>query len=168
MTLYELTADYMALQDMMCDPEVDPEILADTLEGIEGMFEDQADCYARIIRNLEAEKTAYKEEADRIRAKAQIRDNRIKWLKDKLQYSMDLTGNRKFKTELFSFNIQKNPASLVIDEQYIENIPDEYLIEQEPVIDKAKLKAVLKEGGEKAEELEGICHLEQGESLRNR
>jgi hypothetical protein len=77
---------------------------------------------------------------------------------------MELTGKRKFKTALFSFGIQKNPASIVIDEDYIENIPPRYLIYQDPVIDRQKLKADLTAGME----LDGIAHLEQTEGVRIR
>ena len=51
-----------------------------------------------------------------------------------------------------------------MDEQYIENIPEIYLIEQEPKLDRAKIKEDLKNGIV----LEGIAHLEQTESLRIR
>jgi hypothetical protein len=72
---------------------------------------------------------------------AVMSENSVKRMKQALQTSMELTGKRKFKTALFSFGIQKNPASLVIDEDYIENIPPRYLIYQDPVIDRQKLKA---------------------------
>ena len=78
--------------------------------------------------------------------------------------AMILTGKTKFKTELFSFNVQKNPVAVVIDEQYIENIPEEYLIPQDPKVDKQKLKDDLKAG----RDLEGIAHLEQTVGVRIR
>lgn len=43
---------------------------------------------------------------------------------------MQLTGKTKFKTELFSFGIQKNPPAVVIDNE--EDIPKEYYIPQDP------------------------------------
>jgi len=52
----------------------------------------------------------------------------------------------------------------VIDEQYIENIPTEYLKFAEPEIDKKKIGEALKAG----EKLEGIAHLETSKSLRIR
>ena len=75
---------------------------------------------------------------------------------------LQATGKTKFKTALFSFGIQKNPAAVVIDEGYIKNIPDRFLIPQDPQIDKKAIKEALKAG----EDLEGIAHLEQTESLR--
>ena len=81
-------------------------------------------------------------------------------MKEALQNAMFITGKTKFKTDLFSFNIQKNPPRLVIDRP--EEIPEEYLIPQEPKIDTSAIKEALKR-----QELP-FAHLEQSESLRIR
>ena len=86
-------------------------------------------------------------------------ENNLRRMKENLEDAMLVTGKTKFKTDLFSFAIQKNPKSVMIDD--ISRIPKEYLIEQEPKVDKAKLKADLTAGIT----LEG-AHLEQSESLR--
>jgi hypothetical protein len=164
MTLYELSDDYMNLLTMAEDPDIDPEAFADTLAGIEGAIEDKADGYAKVIRTLEGDAAACDAESKRLRNKKQIIENNIKRMKQALQYAMEATGKTKFKTALFSFGIQKNPAAVVMDEGYIENIPERFLIPQDPVIDKKAIKEALKNG----EDLEGIAHLEQGESLRIR
>ena len=164
MTLYELSDDYMNLLTMAEDPDIDPEAFADTLAGIEGAIEDKADGYAKVIRTLEGDAAACDAEAKRLRSKKQIIENNIKRMKQALQYAMEATGKTKFKTALFSFGIQKNPAAVVMDEGYIENIPERFLIPQDPVINKKAIKEALKNG----EDLEGIAHLEQGESLRIR
>ena len=74
---------------------------------------------------------------------------------------MKLTKKEKFKTDLFSFGIQKNPASLKIIEG--KDIPSEFLIPQEPKIDTAEIKDRLKNG-----EVLEFAELVQGESLRIR
>jgi hypothetical protein len=154
----------MNLLTMAEDPDIDPEAFADTLAGIEGAIEDKADGYAKVIRTLEGDAAACDAESKRLRNKKQIIENNIKRMKSALQYAMEATGKTKFKTALFSFGIQKNPAAVVMDEGYIENIPERFLIPQDPVIDKKAIKEALKNG----EDLEGIAHLEQGESLRIR
>lgn len=164
MTLYELTTEYMELLAMLEDPDVDDELIADTLEGIDGELEVKADGYARVMRQMDADAKAIKAEEERLANRRKSLENRAANLKGRLQQMMEITGKVKFKTELFSFGIQKNPAAVVIDEQYIENIPEEYLIRQDPKIDRAKLKEDLKAG----KDLDGIAHLEQTESLRIR
>jgi hypothetical protein len=82
-------------------------------------------------------------------------------MKSALQYAMQTTGKVKFKTPFFSFGIRKNPPSVVIDAVNVRDFPDEYIIESEPILDKKALKDALKAG----EDLTGLCHLEQTESL---
>lgn len=160
-TLYDLTSDYMELLSMAEDPDIDPQAFADTLEGIEGALEDKAENYAKVIRTLEGDAAACDAESKRLRNKKQTIENNIKRMKAALQFAMQTTGKTKFKTQLFSFGIRKNPASVVMDETYLENIPERFLIPQDPVIDKKALKDALKAG----EDLEGVAHLEQSESL---
>ena len=162
MTLYELTAEYKYLLDVAEDPDIDPEVLADTMEALDGEIEDKADGYGRVIRQMEADAAALKAEEQRLTTRRKTVETNIKRMKETLQNAMTAVGKPKIDTELFKFRIQKNPASVIIDEQYIENIPVEYLIEQEPKLDKAKIKEDLKAGVN----LDGIAHLEQTETLR--
>lgn len=164
MTLYELTSEYLDLLAMLEDPDVDEDLINDTLEGIDGELEVKADGYARVMRQMDADAKAIKAEEERLANRRKSLENRSAALKSRLQQMMEITGKVKFKTELFSFGIQKNPAAVVMDEQYIENIPECYLIIQEPKIDKQKIKEDLKAG----KDLDGIAHLEQTESLRIR
>lgn len=161
MTLYELTDDYLALLSMAEDPDIDPQALADTMEGIEGALEDKAENYAKVIRTLEGDAAACDAESKRLRNKKQTIENNIKRMKAALQMAMEATGKTKFKTALFSFGIRKNPASVVIDAADVRDFPEEYVIESEPVLDKKALKDALKNGVD----LSGLCHLEQSESL---
>lgn len=161
-TLYELTADFMALLEMAEDPDTDPVAFEDTMEALGLEIEDKADGYAKVIRQLEGNIAACKAEIQRLKTAATVMDNNIKRMKENLQDTMEVTGKRKFKTPLFSFGIQKNPPSLVLDAVDTGMIPGEYLIPQEPKVDTAKMKADLKGGLD----LTGIAHLESGYSLR--
>ena len=164
MTLYELTNDYINLLALAEDPDTDPEVLADTLEGLDGQLEDKADNYAKVIRQIESDVNGLKAEIERLQARKTAAQNNIDRMKANLEQMMIATDKTKFKTELFSFGIQKNPAKVVMDEQYIENVPEEYLKYKDPEIDRKKIAEDLKAG----KDLEGIAHLEQSESLRIR
>jgi len=161
MTLYELTDELMQLLELAEDPEVDPEVLEDTLAALTGEIEDKAVGYGKVIRQLESDAVALKAEEARLNNRRKTLENNVKRMKDSLFTTMKVMNRQKIDTELFKFSIRKNPAAVVMDEQYIENIPEEYLIPQEPKIDRAKLKEDLKAG----KDLDGIAHLEQGESL---
>ena len=171
--IYKLTGQFLELLDMLEDEEVDEQVIMDTLESVEYEIEDKEDGYAKIIKALEADVDCIKKENDRLTSRKKTYENRIKWLKNNLEMCMRATGKKKFTTDLFSFNIQKNGGKrkLTIDVD-VENIPEEYRIKQPDAIDGEKLREYLKENG-----LEGKdgslncewCHLEpQGESLRIR
>ena len=161
-TLFDLTGKWLELYDMADDPDMDADMWFDTIEGLEGEIEDKADGYAKVITQLNADATAIKAEEDRLYRRRTTIENRIKNMKLRLQEMMEITGKKKIKTELFSFGIQKNPASVVIDDEKM--IPAEFLIPQAPKIDKTAIKDALKAGVDMA----GIAHLEQTQSLRIR
>lgn len=164
-TLYELTNQYQMLLEMMQDPDVDPDVLSDTMEGLDGEIEDKADAYAKVRLELVNYVAALKAEIARLTARVKSAENNIDRLTESLKNGMILTGKTKFRTDLFSFNIQKNPPKVVIDDQDL--IPAYFFIPQPSKIDTAAIKDLLKKGDEK-KELEGAAHLEQGESLRIR
>ena len=157
MNLYELSIAFQEVQNM----DLDPEVMQDTLDSIEDAIENKAENIAKLIRNLESDVTAYKEEEDRLKTKRQATENKVKWLKTYLEDNMKLTGKTKFKSGMFNFSIQKNPASVNITDERI--IPEEFLIPQLPKIDKTALKDVLKNGVE----VPG-AELKQTEGLRIR
>ena len=157
MNLYELSQNYLAVQEM----DLEPETLKDTLDSIEEAIEVKAENIAKLIRNLEADKKAFEEEEKRFKEKKQAADNRIKSLKLYLEDNMRLTGKTKFKAGFFSFAIQNNPPSVEVFDEAL--LPERFLIEQPPKIDRAGIKELLKAG----EEVPG-AELKQTEGLRIR
>ena len=159
-TLYNLTAEYMELLAMAEDQELDPKTLQDTFEGLQGEFEQKADNYAVVIKTLKGQEDMLDAEIKRLQERKQILGNNQKRLKESLENAMNLTGNRKFKTLLHSFNIQKNPPSLYIDDP--ESVPEDFYTLKK-VFDNVAIKNYLKENGQA-----DFAHLVQGESLRIR
>lgn len=163
-SLYELTNEYMNIYDQLDDPEIDEDSFLEMLMLIEGDIHDKADNYAKIIRSAEGDADKYKKEIERLSDKKKSIDNKIKRMKESLQTAMVTTGNRKFSTDLFSFNVQKNPPTCELDVEE-DKVPEKYLVAQAPKVDKKSIIADLKDE-KKAKELKGIAHLVQGESLR--
>ena len=149
----------------MIEKEFDAKVneLPNVISFVEGELEMKAESYAKIMKNLEGDVAALKAEEERLANRRKAIENNIKNMKITLQSMMTFTGKVKFKTDLFSFGIQKNAPSVVIDTD-INNLPTEFLKFKDPEPDKAKLKEALKNG----EDLSGYCHLEQSESLRIR
>jgi len=114
-SIYELTEDYMNLLAMAEDPDIDEQAFMDTLEGIEGALEDKADGYAKVMKQLEANADGLEAEIKRLQERKSLMAKNVDRMKSTLQKMMETTGKEKFKTELFSFHIQNNPPSLVMD-----------------------------------------------------
>ena len=154
MNIYELSLAFQDVQNM----DLDPEVMKDTLDSIEDAIEIKAENIAKLVRNLESDVSAYKEEEDRLKTKRQATENKVKWLKTYLEDNMKLTGKTKFKSGMFNFLIQKNPASVNITDEKI--IPEEFLIQQPPKVDKTSLKEILKRGievpGAELKQTEGL------------
>ncbi len=162
-TIYELTDDFLRLLEMAEDPETDPQAFEDTLEGLEYEIEIKAEGYAKVIKQLDSDAAGLDAEIKRLQAKKSAIANAQDRMKRTLEGAMIATGKVKFKTDLFSFGIQKNPPSVELDEEHLELIPIEYLIPQDPKPDKKRMLAELKEGKEL-----GFARLKQTESLRIR
>lgn len=125
-------------------------------------FEDKADGYAKVLRSLDGKEEAISSEIKRLTEMKRVVANNKKAIKQNLENAMIETGKTKFKTTLFSFGIQKNPASVRIKDESL--VPEEYRIKQPDKIDKKGLIKALKEGAVFTENIE----LVQTESLRIR
>lgn len=127
-------------------------------ELLKGELEIKAENYAKIIKELSTEVDKFKKEKERLEARQQTCENRAKFLKETLFNSMQITGKTKFKTDLFSFGIQKNgglqPMEIIPDA----DIPEEYL-KKEPD------NKLIREALEKGVKLPFACLKERGQHL---
>lgn len=158
--LYEIVGEFKELLEMASEENMDQKLISDTLEGVEFEFEEKADGYAKVVKMLEVDVEAIDKEIKRLTEKKNTIKNNISGIKKNLENAMLVTGKTKFKTLLFGYNIQKNPASVSIDDETL--IPKDFWIEQEPKLDKKLLAAFLKENEV------SWAHLTQTESLRIR
>lgn len=156
MQLYELTEMYLNLKDM----DIEEEDLNSALENIDDEIETKADNIAKVLRDFDGDIEALKSEEERLAKKRKAIENRQKHLKEYLQNAMLVLDKRKFKTDLFSFNIQRNAPSLkILDES---KIPEDYY-KIEKKLNKNDLKEAVKNGL-----FEDAAELVQTESLRIR
>lgn len=145
-SLYTLTAEYMAVAQALSETNLDPQTIADTLEGLSGDLEAKSVNVAKFVRSLEATaeqiKLAEKEMADRCKAI----ENRAKGIRDYLLNNMQACGISKIESPWFVLSVKQNPPAVVIDDEA--SIPADYLREipaiHEP--DKTLIKQALKDG----------------------
>lgn len=142
MRLFDLTVDYRRLVDLAeeCDED-----FTEALDAIEGDLDDKVENTAAVVRELEAQSKAVKDEADRMAARAKSLANRAKGVKAWLQQCMDAAGKPKCKGPRFTVSVKDGPEGVVIDDETA--VPDDFtkVVRQ---IDKAAVKRVWSEDGE--------------------
>lgn len=156
MKLYELTGQYLQLEELMEDPDVDPEILADTREALDGDFSEKLENCGKILKNFTANQEAIDEEIKRLQAKKKTLTNREESFKKYIKSCMQALNKKKERTPLFLFSIREGSDSVVIDTE--EDVPDEFRIKVPDKIDKEGIKKALKDGKKF-----DFAHLQKGE-----
>ena len=166
-SIYELSEEFLTLWTLMEDGTLDDEALADAFDVAVGDLSAKLEGYCKFIKNLESDIAGLKEEEKRLATRRKTMENTIERAKAAMQNAMHIAGEKKMPAGTFTVSLQQNPPKVILDEPYIENIPEKYLIPQEPTINKKLILEDLKEGFV-IPELEGVAHLETGESLRIR
>jgi hypothetical protein len=149
MNLFEIQAAYQEALEALTDPEADIpiEAIADTLEGIEGMFNDKAVNVTKFIRNLEATAEAIKEAEEQMAKRRKAFESQAKRLRDYLKANMEAAGITNIKSPWFNLRIQKNPPAVkIVDERLIPSVFKAEIVTFK--LDKASIKQTLEAGEE--------------------
>ena len=147
MTLYELRAEYMELLALLEDPDTDPQVIADTMEGIRGELDVKCDSYVVMIRQLEAQVEMIDAELIRLEKNKSALTNNIKRMKSAVLDTIQMTGSRKMVTDHFKLSIVKNGGKQPMEVDEIEKIPQDYLT-MKPVANMEKIRQELEGGGQ--------------------
>jgi len=162
-TLYELTEEVLELYDMMEDPEGEEDVILDTLEAVFGEFDQKADNYAKLIKNMEADAEMFKAEIAKLTERKRVTENNVKRVKARLLQCMQIAKYKELKGDVFSIKIKNNakqlPEDIDTNESIIKLIPEEFYIPQDPKLDKRALLKAIKE-----EKVTGI-ELRESQSL---
>ena len=123
-TLFELVDDAEQLYELAIDPETDPEVFNDTLEGIMGMIEVKACGYANVLKQLAMEEKQADELSKMFAEKANVRKNNIKRMKDALKEAMTRLEVKELPAGAFTIKLQNNGGvePLVLDQP--DKVPD--------------------------------------------
>lgn len=160
MKLYELTQNYLNLLDLLENPDVPAEMVQAALNEVEGSIEDKAENTVKLIKSIEADIKALKEEEQKLYNKRKSLEGKKENLKDYLECTLKAIGKEKIKGNIFTISMQKNAPKLIIEDY--KTIPEEYITtETTTIVFKDEVKAALKNGIE----VPG-AKLEYTESLR--
>lgn len=138
-TLYDLTGQFLEIYNM----EIDDETKLDTLEAIDWTtdYENKVEGYVKVIKSLEADIEARKNEKKRLDGLNKSDQSKIDNLKAALATSMTETGQDRIDTTLFKVGFRKSKA-VVVDEK---KLPKKYQVATYKP-DKKTLKELLKSG----------------------
>ena len=162
--IYELTNEFALLWDLMENGELEDEVLLGAFDVAKEDLAIKLEGYCKFIKNLESDIQGLKAEEQRLYDRRKTMENTIDRCKNAMKYALNTAGEKKITCGTFTVAVQNSTPSVVLDESYLENIPEEYLVPQEPKVDKKKIKADIDAG----KDLEGIAHLEENISLRIR
>jgi hypothetical protein len=141
-TLFEIVDDYQNLYELATDPDTDPEVFNDTLEAIKGALEVKSSGYVNVIKQLEMEAKQADEVSEMFKAKAEVRKNNIKRMKEMLKSALETTNQESLTAGAYTIKLQKNGGvqPLVIDGDVPQNMTKVIV---EP--DNAKIREYLKD-----------------------
>lgn len=140
-TLYELTGQFLDIYNM----DLDDETKQDTLDSIDWNedYENKVEGYIKVIKNLDADMEARKNEIERLRKLNDADKAKKDRMKTTLEESMELTGHDRVDTTLFKVSFRRSKA-VEVD---MVLLPDEYK-KVEYKADKTALKRLLADGQE--------------------
>ena len=144
LSLYELTDQFLALEELALDPDTDPQLIEDTLAALDGEIEVKMQNYGKLIRNIEVLTEKVEEEKKRLDARKKVYENRISSLKKNMKSCMQAMGKEKVQTPLFLFYLMQGSESAMIDDESL--VPDKYRTPQPDKIDKAGIRKLLQTG----------------------
>lgn len=140
MNLYEIKQEFEKAIEECVDMETGEIINPARLEELNMVLTDKRENVALYIKNLSAEVKAIDEEAKNLTNRKRVLNNKVEGLK---KYLADNLEGHKFETAKVVVSFRKSEQ---LEINSTEHIPAEYLISQEPKIDKVALKNSIKQG----------------------
>lgn len=119
-SLHELTGADLKLQDMLLDPDADPDVLNDTLEAVRTAKGEKLDAYADIRANYRADANALGAEIKRLQDRKKALTNAADRMTEAMLVAVQAQGGRAKSTRYTYFTRKSvrvdlvNPAEIPI------------------------------------------------------
>lgn len=164
MYLYELSDSYRRMLIALDAAESDQEreAIMQELMTLDEQISDKGENYARLIQSLDAECESIRKEELRLAARRHALETRSERLKGNLLASMQDVGVDRLDTAIGSWRVRQNPLSIRVTS--LQDVPERFLIQQEP---KVNSRAILAEYRETGEIFDGVS-IERKTSLQFR
>lgn len=149
MKLYEIKDLFIRFAEMVENGEIEEDAIADTLESIEGEFEDKADNIACLIKTFNAEAEAIKAEEKNLKERRERKERQAENLKEYLSGTMLFLGKSKVETPRNVISFRKSTSLLIGDEAwFMEKYPELVKTEIKTSIPKKDVTDLIKAGNE--------------------
>ena len=107
-SIFDIQGEMQELYLMGTDPDIDPQVFADTLEALKGELEIKSCGYVQVIKQMDMEAKQAEEVSKAFAEKAKVRKNNIKRMKDTLQWVMETQGLKEMPAGAWTIKLQKN------------------------------------------------------------
>ena len=132
------------VEELTRQKELRDQALKDTFEMVMGDFQDKAEAYGWILKELDARADAMKKAKLELEKKQRALTNRAERLKESMRMALERIGSKKLTAGTFTFSTRTSSA-VMIDTQNVFEIPDDLLRYSDPEPDKTAIKNYLKE-----------------------
>ena len=147
MKLYEITEQHKDLLKLADESEDMAQAVADTMESIEGEFDDKAISLMYVVNDMSDNVTILDNEIKRLTERKKTIVNRQDSMREYLRFNMEESGITKIDCPLFTITLAKGRDIVQIQDE--DKIPTDYLSIKTSVTPiKADIAKVLKSGVE--------------------
>lgn len=144
-SLFSIAAQYRADLAALADLDLDPQTVADTLEGMQGDITDKLRAVIAYSLDLDVLASGTEEAAKRMADLAKARRARVQALRDYARETMQAVGIGEVATDEFAAKLAKTPASVRIADGA--EVPVEFMrVKTTTEPDKAALKMAIGAG----------------------
>ena len=125
MHLYDITEQHKELLKLADESEDMAQAVADTMEAIDGEFNDKAISLIHVVNNMGADVTTLDDEIKRLTARKKTIVNKQESMKEYLRINMTETGINKISCPLFTITLAAGRDIVQVDDE--DKIPTDYL-----------------------------------------
>lgn len=140
-TLYELNTMFQNIQFLIESGEYEEEELKFAIDSVNGEIDEKLEGYAMVVKNLESDIAGLKAEEKRLADRRKSLEEGIKRMKEAMQDTLLLTGEKRVKTTKFTISLRKSTSVQIENEDLI---PEKFF-KVTKTVSKSELTKVLKE-----------------------